>query len=87
LVFINLDIRRSRTSLNINRGFIFVVQTVFDTVTDITKNVQTLGKEVDRLKKYTTMSTEQVINCTDKRFETFENRMDHIESNKKVFLF
>jgi len=80
----NLDIRRFRTSLNINRGFFFVVQTVFNTVTDMTKSVQTLGKEVDRLKEYTKMTTEQVINCTDK-CETFENRVDHIESNKTDF--
>jgi len=82
----NLGIRRFRTSLNINRGFLFVVQTVFNTMTDMTKSVQTLSKEVDRLNEYTTMSTEEVINCTDK-CKTFEKRMDHIESNKTVFLF
>jgi len=82
----NLSIRRFHTSSNINRKCIFVVQTVSNTVTDVNKSVQTLGREFDRLKKYTTMKIEQAINCADKR-KTFENRVDHIESNKRVFCF
>jgi len=49
-------------------------------------SVQTLNREVDRLKEYTTMKIEHAINYTDK-CETFENRVEHIESNKMVFLF
>jgi len=82
----NLGVLRFRTSLSINRWFLFVIQTVINTVIDMANSKQTLGKEIDRLKEYTTMKIDQVINCTSK-CETFQNRVDHVESNKKVFLF
>jgi len=82
----NLVIRRFRTTLSINRWFRFVIQTVINIVTDMVNSKQILGKEVDRLKEYTTMKIEQVINCTNK-CETFENRVDQIERNIRFSCF